>query len=428
MSDVAPPRRSRRALLIGAAGLAGICATIAVRRRDRGAPHSAYFRTLSAALAREGIARPVMVIDRGRLKRNIEAVRTTMSGSRLGVRVVVKSLPAAGLVAEIAEGLRTQRCMVFNGPMILDTMKSRPDADLLLGKPLAAAEVARILDAGGGGADGAPGPQWLADSPARLAEYATIARARGRKLRVNLEIDVGLHRGGFAGPAALAAAFDVIDAAPELEFSGLMGYDPHVPKVPRPESAYSDVVHAYAAALEVVRSRVPASRLATLTLNTAGSPTYRLHAADPNANEVAVGSAFVKPRDFDLETLSHHVPAAFIATPVLKVVDPLQIPGLESVTGILPLFDANAARGYFVHGGHWLAEPESPAGLEFNSLYGRSSNQELLTGSAKVGLRPNDYVFLRPAQSEAVLLQFGDLLVYEDGAIVDRWPTFPVSA
>jgi D-serine deaminase-like pyridoxal phosphate-dependent protein len=34
----------------------------------------------------------------------------------------------------------------------------------------------------------------------------------------------------------------------------------------------------------------------------------------------------------------------------------------------------------------------------------------------------------RICQSEAVFLQFADLLVYEDGNMVDRWPTFPVSA
>jgi D-serine deaminase-like pyridoxal phosphate-dependent protein len=61
-------------------------------------------------------------------------------------------------------------------------------------------------------------------------------------------------------------------------------------------------------------------------------------------------------------------------------------------------------------------------------LFGRSSNQEMLNGSTSVQLQPGDYVFLRPDQSEAVLLQFGDLLVYENGAITDRWPTFPVSA
>jgi D-serine deaminase-like pyridoxal phosphate-dependent protein len=90
--------------------------------------------------------------------------------------------------------------------------------------------------------------------------------------------------------------------------------------------------------------------------------------------------------------------------------------------------DANTERAYFIHGGHWLAKPESPPGLQYNDLFGRSSNQELLTGSASVNLKPDDFVFLRPTQSEAVFLQFGDLLVYDGQEIVDRWPTFPVSA
>ena len=36
----------------------------------------------------------------------------------------------------------------------------------------------------------------------------------------------------------------------------------------------------------------------------------------------------------------------------------------------------------------------------------------------------DDYVFLRPTQSEAVMLQFGDLQVVRGGQIVDRWPVF----
>jgi D-serine deaminase-like pyridoxal phosphate-dependent protein len=90
--------------------------------------------------------------------------------------------------------------------------------------------------------------------------------------------------------------------------------------------------------------------------------------------------------------------------------------------------DANTERAFFIHGGHWLAKPESPPGLEYSDLFGRSSNQELLMGSASVDLRADDYVFLRPTQSEVVLLQFGDLLVYDGNDIVERWPTFPVSA
>jgi D-serine deaminase-like pyridoxal phosphate-dependent protein len=426
MADATPGRWSRRALIGGALALAGGAGYVLHHRRDRGAPHSEYFLALSRALAAAGVARPVLIIDRARLAANIAAVHQTLAGSPLATRIVVKSLPVPGLLDAVSAGLGTDRCMVFNGPMVLDTLKWKPTANLLLGKPLPAAEVARVLDADPTVATA--DPQWLADSVQRLQDYAAVARARGIRMRVNLEIDVGLHRGGLAGPAEVAAAFDAMARLPELQFAGLMGYDPHVPKMPRPESAYRAVVEAYGAALEVVRARVPASSIAALTLNTAGSPTYRLHVADPNANEVAIGSAFVKPRDFDLDTLSHHVPAAFIATPVLKVVDPLRIPGLEALGGVFRALDANAERGFFVYGGHWLAEPESPPGLEYNAIYGRSSNQELLTGSRSVPLRPDDYVFLRPSQSEAVLLQFGDLLVYENGAITSTWPTFPVSA
>jgi D-serine deaminase-like pyridoxal phosphate-dependent protein len=73
-------------------------------------------------------------------------------------------------------------------------------------------------------------------------------------------------------------------------------------------------------------------------------------------------------------------------------------------------WDRNTQRGFFIHGGHWLAKPVSPQGLEYSKLFGRSSNQELLTGSNH---RPQArrHVFLRPDQSEALFLQFGDIAV-----------------
>jgi hypothetical protein len=39
-----------------------------------------------------------------------------------------------------------------------------------------------------------------------------------------------------------------------------------------------------------------------------------------------------------------------------------------------------------------------------------------------VGPRVDDFVFLRPTQSEAVLLQFGDLAVVRGERVVERWP------
>jgi D-serine deaminase-like pyridoxal phosphate-dependent protein len=61
-------------------------------------------------------------------------------------------------------------------------------------------------------------------------------------------------------------------------------------------------------------------------------------------------------------------------------------------------------------------------------LYGRSTNQEMLNHSRSVTLRPDDWVFLRPTQSEFVFLQFGDIAVYDGGRIVDSWPVFTQSS
>ena len=79
-------------------------------------------------------------------------------------------------------------------------------------------------------------------------------------------------------------------------------------------------------------------------------------------------------------------------------------------------------------GGHWLADPVDPPGLSYNKTFGRSSNQEMLNGGPDLSISPDEFVFLRPHQSEAVFLQFGDIAVYEDGAITEFWPVFPASA
>ena len=88
------------------------------------------------------------------------------------------------------------------------------------------------------------------------------------------------------------------------------------------------------------------------------------------------------------------------------------------------LWDPNRARTFFTYGGYWKARPESPEGLINNGLFGRSTNQEMLNGSRRIHLKPDDWVFLRPTQSEFVFLQFGDIALYDEGAIVERWPVF----
>ncbi|MDX2275306.1 MAG: alanine racemase [Hyphomonadaceae bacterium] len=426
MAKAPDPNRNRRRLLIGGGAAALLTAgALALRKPDRGAGgHDAYFQALSQALAEAGLAHPVLVVDRARMLANADAAAAALAASGLPLRLVVKSLPSFGLLDPLAERLRTKRYMVFNGAMLRQMIERKPNADLLLGKPLPIAEAAPILATA---PRNAPSLQWLIDSPQRLDAYIEVARAQNTPIKVNFEIDVGLHRGGFGGVDELRAALMAAKAEPLVQVSGLMGYDPHVVKVPDQAGAFRRVQEIYREAIDCLTTELGVSP-PTLTLNTAGSPTYTLHAAGTAANEVSVGSAFVKPLDFDLPTLTEHQPAAFIATPVIKTLDRARVPGLESLAGVFSFWDPNSARAFFIYGGHWLARPVSPPGLEYSSLFGRSSNQEMLTGSRHVNLAANEYVFFRPTQSEAVFLQFGPIAVYDDGRIVEMIETFPVSA
>lgn len=414
----------RRALLISGGALAiGTVGLMAARPAEGGGMHDPYFAGLSAALKRAGLMRPVLVIDRARLGANIAAIRASVDKAGLPLRVVAKSLPSPELLRAVLDGMGSQRLMIFSGEMLLQHAPLLPQADILMGKPLPVSEFARVAEHAG--ADFAARVQWLIDTPERLREYLETANGRNMIPRLNFEIDVGLHRGGFADPQALAGAVRQVQAG-GAAVSGLMGYDPHVPKMPSPDTAYASAQTAYAAMIEALKGA--GLDPAELTLNSAGSPTFRRHCAGTVAGEVSVGSAFVKPGDFDYPDLADLQAAAFIATPVIKASADQKLPGVEKLSGAMHWWDRNTQRGFYIHGGHWLAKPLSPPGLEYSKLFGRSSNQELLTGSRNVTLRPDDHVFLRPDQSEALFLQFGDIAVYDGGEISTFWPTLPISA
>jgi D-serine deaminase-like pyridoxal phosphate-dependent protein len=417
-------RQTRRAQFI-ARGVMALGGRAGLPPRDRGeGGHDPYFTDLSAALHRAGIAEPTLVIDRARLEANIVTVRDALAPTGLGLRVVTKSLQAPALLQAVLTGCGTTRLMVFNGVMLDEMAHVHPASDVLLGRPLPAAQVDSFVRRHGNAPAAAARPQWLVDSPARLAQYAAIARAHDAPMRISLEIDVGMHRGGLPDSAAVAAVIDLAAAEPLLEVTGLMGYDAHVPGMGSPQAEMARVRTRYAEARAVLMAKLGGDPHAR-TFNAAGSPTYRMHLDGSPANEVSIGSAFVKPMNFDYGLLRSHLPAAFIVQPVLKALDQALIPTIEPYAEMLNALDPNSRRGFFLYGGYGDAEPVSPPGLAFSPLYG---GRGMLTGSAKVNLQQDDFVFFRPRESEGVFLQYGDIAIYDRGEIAERWPTFPVAA
>lgn len=422
---------SRRHLMIGGAGLAG-AAILMSKPGDESGPRDPYFETLQAALTVAGIASPTLVIDKARLNANIDTLVSHLPAG-MAYRIVAKSLPSLDLIAHIRKRSGSDRLMTFNQPMLSALTRAMPEADQLVGKPLPVAAARNYFGGLTPEETAAAGKvQWLVDTPERLRQYQELARATGQILRINLELDVGLHRGGLEAGDTLKAMLETLRDAGELQFAGFMGYEPHLAALPEAlgwrERAKAGAWRRYGEALAQAAEVFGAEAMAGLVRNAAGSPTYRYYQSTEIANEISAGSCLVKPTHFDTPLLEPHQPASFIATPVIKAVDRTRLPGLEFAAEGRRAWDPNVSRTVFIYGGNWLADPVDPPGLSYNKTFGRSSNQEMLTGGHNLEIKPDEFVFFRPHQSEAVFLQFGDIAVFEDGQVTERWPVFEASA
>jgi D-serine deaminase-like pyridoxal phosphate-dependent protein len=378
-----------------------------------------YFTKMSEALRAGGFSSPRLVVDRDRLAHNIAAIKARL-GAGLNLRIADKSLPCLPLMAMVREAFATELFMTFHPPVSATVAAAFPAADLLCGKPMPVAAARRALE-------GARGSEsrivWLIDTNERLAAYAALAEELGVDLRICFEVDVGLHRGGYADPGALAEALSLLRSHPRLKCEGIMGYEAHISKMPAflggPAKALAKTAklfRQFAGCLDPSQRRI---------VNIGGSSTALLYDGNVGANEVTIGSAFVLPSDFDVASLGALKPAAFIATPILKTIN-AQMPGFDRRTWILQKLGLFPRRACFVYGGKWMAEPAHPRGMKTNSLFGYSTNQQFMALPDDCEAKPDDFAFFRPTQSEFVLQQFGPIVVFANGAIVEEWPVLTV--
>ena len=375
------------------------------------------------ALHAQNQTQPIIVIDQAQLRANLDRVARDLP-TGVALRLVAKSLPSAELLGYCSDHLRTQRFMTFNLPMLQAISQQFPQADQLLGKPFPVAAARQFLQSAVGESALV---HWLIDTPQRLLQYDGLAQQLDTSLNIALELDVGLHRGGFGVDDRLAQALRSIAQSDRLTLTAMVGYEAHVSKVPKLLGWRSRQFQAglaiYAQALEQVDNILGSATRDALIRNAGGSPTFRLYADDAIANELALGSVLVKPGDFETDTLDAFAPAAYIATPALKVLKPVRTPVLEGLDA--PRRLTGRRNAVCIHGGYWKATPVDPPGLQYDSSFGRSSNQEVLVSGDDIDLAPDDFVFLRPTQSEVVLGQLGDLAVFDGETISAHWSVFP---
>lgn len=381
-----------------------------------------FFQQLNRDLKQQGYALPRLIVDDQALEHNLQTVIAQLkTAPHLQARIVVKSLACLQLLQRISQRIVTQRFMVFHLPQLLPILENFSEADILLGKPMPVSSVQYFYELNQDWQDA--NIQWLVDSQQRLLQYLEVAKLLSLKLKINIEIDVGLHRGGINSLQSLSQLLKTIRSHPEyLQFSGLMGYDAHVTKLPsiikKADLAYQESQAIYQQYIEVIQQHFPDLYTNELCFNGGGSPSFSFHVKHSVCNDLSYGSMLLKPSDFDSESLSAFKTALWIAAPVLKVLPYTQLPGLP-ILNQLP----HRSKALFIYGGYWMADYVYPQGIHPHLLYGRSSNQELVNVPKHTQINVDDYVFLRPTQSEAIIPQFSTLYCYKNSEF-EAWETF----
>lgn len=387
-----------------------------------------YFEKLNQTLKSQERAIPCLLIDLDKLDKNITTLKTNWP-STANFRIVIKSLPSWELVEYVMRQSRTKRLMVFHQPFLTDLVgKLDTEADILIGKPMpikTASYFYNNLPNLNHGFNAYKQIQWLVDTELRIKEYVNLAKKLKQQLRLNLEIDVGLHRGGFSSLKSLKKGLKLIQQNQDwVTFSGLMGYDPHVVKLPSiirsQDKALKLANDFYEQCKGFIQKEFVDLWRADLTFNGAGSPTINLHQKNSPLNDISAGSCLVKPTTFDLPTLSDYEPASYIASPVLKAFEGTTLPAMESLKSTLNLISSSNRQSFYIYGGFWKADYCYPNGVKQNSLF-ISTNQTMLNAPSKVKLMVDDFVFLRPHQSEFVFLQFGNILPVRNGMVETAW-------
>jgi D-serine deaminase-like pyridoxal phosphate-dependent protein len=393
-----------------------------------------YYAGLNQELRQKGIGRPVILIDLDRLDHNLEVVKGRLR-EPLHFRAVEKSLPSADLLNYILDKTGSHRVMVFHHPFLKTLLTTLPaDTDFLFGKTIpvnGVAEVFAQLD-DAQQAEVTQRVQWLIDSPQTLEAYLAYFRRTGRTFCANLEIDVGLHRGGAGDVAELDAMLKILRANRQtVTLTGLMGYDGHAFHLPVPDFmklwatgvTLRGIEATYQQLWDHVRDVYPDLAATVRTLNGGGSSSYALYKPGTVITDISLGSALLKPWTYDILTLQEHVPAVFIATPLLKKLHPAMIPFVGRIS-----LSADVD-GYYIYGGAWAVEPQYPEGLQMHSLMSSPpnqtlvSNQAFLYGAAEPKVEPGDFVFFRPGESDNIFL-FDEIHLVRAGKLVGTFKPF----
>lgn len=350
------------------------------------------------------IASPSLVIDRARVRRNLERMVEMAGGTdRLRPHAKTHKMPAVIRLAGSFGITRHKVATIAEAEMAA----SAGGNDVLLAYPLVGPNIARMARL----QKAYPSTTFRAvvDDPGMLDALAEAVRASGRILPVLLDLNVGMGRTGIEPGDAAVELYRKIVSMPGLKADGLHAYDGHVrdsDPVARRESARPGIEATLA-----LRERLLALSLPVPRLVMGGTPSFPIHAASEIPGvECSPGTCVFHDANYGSTYADlPFEPAAFVLTRVVSRPGPNRLCfdcGSKSIAA-----DPPAERRVFL--------PEIPDA----TFRGQSEEHYVIEVGAEVAERfpIGTTTMALPWHICPTSALHRTAVVIEDGAIVDYW-------
>lgn len=405
--------------------------------------HDSRGRWMRYARATEGMNTPLAILDLDAFDANRRDLLRRANGTP--IRVASKSIRSRRALASILTHDGFSGVMAFSLAeaiwLATEHRSWEPLPDILVGYPsVDAAAIAQL----------AADPELsdritvMTDDIAHLDLLDEAVRTTGNQIRVCIDVDSSWRpRGPRSRPlthvgarrSPLHEVDEVLTFTREvlvrkgLRLVGLMFYEAQIAGVgdrPAGRKVRGQFIHLMQSASgsdlaerrplivnAVARELADRGRAELEFVNSGGTGSIELSAADPTVTEVTAGSGFYGPTLFDDYRHFSVQPAAAFGVPVVRRPGPGWVTVLGG--GYVASGAADSSR---------LPTPWLPEGLSLDSQEGAGEVQTPLKGHAADGLGIGDLVWFRPAKAGEMCEHFNELLLIRGDEVTQAIPTY----
>ncbi len=357
--------------------------------------------------SRHALATPALVIDLRAFERNVTAMQEHCNRAGLKLRAHAKTHKSVTIARKQIEAGAVGQCCAKLGEA--EALAEGGIDGLLVTSPVVAAQgFARIAKLNARLGDF----MIVADSAICVDGYAAAAREGGKRLKVLVDVDIGLHRTGVTpGDRALELA-KRIAVSPHLQFMGLQGYAGQLQHVPE----FPDRRMQSLAALKLLgetRDLLVSNGIPCPIVSGGGTGTYNIDAEARVFTELQAGSYIFMDKQYCEVKIANAAPlpfesSLFVQTTVISA----NMPGLATTDAGLKSF-ATEAGSPIIHSG-------APAGASY--FFFGDEQGGIMLGSPDKQLPPGGVVCCTAPHCDPTVNLYDVYHVVDGDKLVEIWP------